>query len=134
MKRLDRILLVEDDDIANALHKLLLNRAGLASDIVITRDGREALNYLKECQASAAAYPDLIFLDIKMPLVNGFEFLEAFAKTRAGLSRRLPVVMLSSSLNEADVEKAYSLGADLFLDKPLNQDKLEEVWGKLFAA
>ena len=80
MNSYQTILLVEDDETTNFLHRRLLNRMAAADNIAQAGNGEEAINYLRTLAAGPGHTPLLILLDIKMPVMDGFEFLEAFEK------------------------------------------------------
>jgi two-component system response regulator len=105
------LLLVDDDEADVAIALLALARAGLAERAVIARDGQEALEYLSHTAVS----PRLILLDLRMPRVGGLELLRRI-RADARL-RQTPVVMLSSSSLEADVDASYREGANSFVRK-----------------
>jgi two-component system response regulator len=112
------VLLVEDnaDDVALMLR--VLTRAGVVGrdEIVVTRDGAQALEFLFGPDVGARALPRVILLDLKMPRVGGLEVLRqvrADARTRV-----LPVVVLTSSDEERDVRASYQLGANSYVRKP----------------
>jgi CheY-like chemotaxis protein len=125
--RLDEIdiLLVEDnqDDMDLALHAL--RRENLANKIFVARDGEEALDFLF-CRAAFAERsfdtpPKLILLDLKLPKVDGIEVLRQIKSDDR--TRTIPLVILTSSKEERDIVKGYSLGANSFLQKPVDFDQ-----------
>ena len=114
------ILLVEDDKRDLELTLIALERSQLANDVIVVRDGAEALDYLKREGLFAdrtEGNPAVILLDLKLPKVNGLEVLEAVRATAA--LRSVPVVMLTSSQEEADVLKSYQLGVNAYVVKPV---------------
>jgi two-component system, response regulator len=120
------VLLVEDnaDDVALMLR--VFARAGVlgAHEIVVTRDGAEALEFLFGADAGAHALPRAIFLDLKMPRVDGLEVLR---RVRADARTRLtPVVVLTSSDEERDVRESYHLGANSYVRKPEDSSRFSE--------
>ncbi len=119
IEKMDKVLLVEDDETANFLSKIVLEKAGL-KDINVVWNGKEACEYLqKRC-------PDIIFLDIKMPVMDGWEFLDE--KYNRGLCRKVKVAMLSSSIRLEDKEKAKDYDCVVtYLEKPLTVEKVERV-------
>ncbi|WP_457556375.1 response regulator [Candidatus Pyrohabitans sp.] len=112
------ILLVEDsqDDIELTLRAFRKNNLG--NSIHIARDGREALEFLKQVEEGRAQTPGLILLDLKLPGVDGIEVLR-YIKSRPSL-RRIPVVMLTTSKNDRDIETCYDLGANSYIVKPVS--------------
>ncbi len=121
MKRLRRILLVEDSLNDIDLTLAALEEHHLANEVVVTRDGEEALDYLYRRGQYAGVdtpLPAVVLLDIKMPKVNGIEVLRQM-KSDASL-RSLPVVMLTSSKEEPDLASCYQLGANAYVVKPVD--------------
>jgi len=121
MKRLRRILLVEDSLNDIDLTLAALEEHHLANEVVVTRDGEEALDYLYRRGQFASRdhnLPAVVLLDIKMPKVNGIEVLRQM-KSDAVL-KNLPVVMLTSSKEEPDLATCYDLGANAYVVKPVD--------------
>jgi CheY-like chemotaxis protein len=115
------ILLVEDDKRDLELTLVALERSQLANEVVIVRDGAQALDYLHregEHAGRAEGNPAVILLDLKLPKVNGLEVLQQVRSTD-GL-RSIPVVMLTSSHEESDVVRSYELGVNAYVVKPVD--------------
>jgi len=120
------ILLVEDNEDDIVLEQEAIADAKLVNLMHVVRDGEEALSYLRrQGRYQDAQRPGLILLDINMPRKNGFEVLNEM-KADAALMH-IPVVMLTTSDNEADVVKSYAKGACSFITKPMDFDKFGEV-------
>lgn len=118
---LKRILLAEDDprDVELALQGL--REKGLANEIQVVNDGEAALDFLYRRGAWAdrdPGHPALVLLDLKMPLVSGIEVLEAMRQDDN--LRRIPVVVMTSSREEADLARAYELGCNAYVVKPVD--------------
>ena len=139
MADLRPILLVEDNPKDIELTLAALARCQLANDIVVARDGAEALDYLYsrgQYQERAPGDPAVVLLDLKLPKVDG---LEVLAKIKAdGLTRSIPVVMLTSSREESDLVRSYELGVNAFVVKPVDFNRFFEAiqdlgmfWGVL---
>ncbi len=114
------ILLVEDDKRDLELTLVALERSQLANEVVIVRDGAQALDYLRregDHVSRAEGNPAVILLDLKLPKVNGLEVLEAVRGHP--VLRSIPVVMLTSSQEESDVLKSYELGVNAYVVKPV---------------
>ena len=128
---LEEILLVDDSEADNFLHKRVIKKVGCSARVEVREDGREALEYLDSTRGTDPPLPSLIFLDLNMPAVDGWEFLEAYQK-RDG--RRPPIiVMLTTSHNPDDRTRAesHSCVSD-FLTKPLTPESLQAVLDKFF--
>jgi CheY-like chemotaxis protein len=115
------ILLVEDDKRDLELTLIALERSQLANDVVIVRDGAQALDYLNregDHAGRAEGNPAVILLDLKLPKVNGLEVLRIVRATES--LRSVPVVMLTSSHEESDVLRSYELGVNAYVVKPVD--------------
>jgi two-component system response regulator len=111
------ILLVEDRPINVALTRRAFTKSGCTHPLVVARDGLQALELLGLGTDEVPALPALVLLDLNLPMVDGLEVLERVRSNPR--TRRLPVVILSSSLDEHDVSAAYRLGANSYLQKPI---------------
>lgn len=114
------ILLVEDNPHDLELTLIALERSQLANEVVIMRDGAEALNYLQRTgdhAGRADGNPAVLLLDLKLPKVDGLEVLKIVRETPE--LRSIPVVMLTSSREEPDLLKAYELGVNAYVVKPV---------------
>jgi len=112
-------LLIDDDYISNFIADHLLNKHKICKNITISRNGDEALNYLQETKA----VPELIFLDINMPVLDGIEFIETFQKYNRDESKT-KIVIYTTSLNHQDLELFKLAGFKYFTVKPLREETL----------
>lgn len=118
------VLLVDDDVICNMICRKILERTGLVTEIQVAMNGEEALNVFNECFSGLRSHPDIILLDLNMPVMDGFSFLQAFIKMPQMHRNKVRIVILSSSMDARDILKAESMGADHYLTKPLTEEKL----------
>jgi two-component system response regulator len=118
------ILLVEDnpDDVELAL--LALQASGMESEAIVARDGQEALDFLLTYRSPSEDRPEVVLLDLKLPLIDGFEVLRQLRANEA--TRFLPVVILSSSREERDLIACYELGANSYIQKSLDFSRFTE--------
>jgi CheY-like chemotaxis protein len=120
------VLVVEDDPYDAKLIVRAIEKARMLNPVEIVRDGEAAIEYLtgQDPYADRPRYPlpVLILLDLKLPKLDGFEVLQ-WIRSQSGL-RRVPVVVLTSSSISADVGRAYDLGANSYLVKPVGADEL----------
>jgi CheY-like chemotaxis protein len=137
-KKLSSILLIDDDEFMNLLNARLIERAGITEHIQICYTGEEALDYIThkgkftdgECDY---LQPDIIFLDVNMPGINGWEFLEEYKMLNRFQKGNLIVVMLTTSLNPDDEEMANTITEITeFRHKPLTEEMLGEIIEKYF--
>lgn len=133
--KINCILLIDDDEPTNFLNQMILESFDIANHIRIAENGSKALEYLKKSAGGDEDYPcpDMIFLDINMPAMNGWEFLEYYATIDANHKADVVVVMLTTSLNPDDKTKADE-NPDVtgFESKPLTPEKLQKLLGKYF--
>lgn len=122
-------MLIDDNPNDNFFHERIISRANCAETVVIKETALEALACIKKGEVR----PDLIFLDVNMPAMTGWEFLEEYNRLEADMHCRVVVVMLTSSTETEDKKKAASMDivAD-FQTKPLTKPKLQEVLDKHF--
>ena len=107
-RKLDCILLVDDDKATNFLNKRLLKKMGVTDCIQIARNGAEGIEYLLKSANDKDGYPwpDFILLDINMPLGNGWEFLEEYEKLSTDINKSTVILMLTTSLRDNDQNRA----------------------------
>ena len=130
---LKSILLVEDDEATNFLHQLVIKRAGVAENIHVAINGKKALEYINAAVAGEHPMPDLILLDINMPIMNGWEFLDEYRRLPAQHKEKMKLVVLTASLNPADETRALAYAEVFtFKFKPLTKDILLEIVANYF--
>lgn len=126
-EKLNRILLVDDDEATNAYNKAMVIAAEVAKDVTISDSGRKALEFLKSEKDGEHPQPAIIFLDINMPGMDGWEFLDEYNQLLNGQKADVVVVMLTTSLDPDDKLKAAELGTKGFLRKPLTPERVQEI-------
>jgi DNA-binding response OmpR family regulator len=120
MEKLGRILLVEDDHRDVELSMTALEEYKLANEVVIARDGQQALDYLYcrgEFKSRIKENPAVILLDLKLPKINGLEVLQQIRSDE--WLKMIPVVVLTSSQEEKDMVRSYTLGVNAYVVKPV---------------
>ncbi len=105
-KKLNCVLLVDDDDDCHFFNQRLLNKLDCTEQISIVNNGKEALDYLSKAILGAATLPELILLDLNMPLIDGWEFLDEFEKMDQNICGKIVIIILTTSIHPADKEKA----------------------------
>jgi CheY-like chemotaxis protein len=127
MKQVEYIVLIDDDDITNRLHCMLLEDLNVAKSIHVATEGEEALDFLDQLFEEKQLEPKccLVFLDINMPGLSGFELLEAIAQ-REKLAQALQVYLLTSSSSRRDIDMAARYDVAGYLDKPLTEEKIRQ--------
>lgn len=128
MKKEPVILLVEDNPDDEELTRLALQESNLTNQLFVARDGQEALEWLfcegQHADREPCFIPSLILLDLKLPKKTGLEVLEAIRSNER--TRRMPVVILTSSKEEQDVIHGYNLGANSYIQKPVDFEQFTQ--------
>ncbi len=128
--KLKHILLVDDSRATNFIHEIVIKETGLVEVISIVENGMEALNYLQD---QKNLKPDLILLDINMPKMNGWEFLEKYELLDVNMKAEVVLVMLTTSMNPEDESKAARFSeVSGFENKSLSKEKFEAIVEKYF--
>ena len=129
-KNINLVMLVDDNDTDNFISRRIIEITKFAQDVIIKNSGKSALEYLEENKTSPDTLPELIFLDINMPIVDGFVFLYEFEKFEDLLKDKCKVIILSSSDNKRDIDKIVNNDHVIkFITKPLTENALEDVRG-----
>lgn len=125
---LSTVLLVEDDKVTNLLHTRMIDRSGLVDHVDIATDGMAALEYLKVRTLKGAPLPEVILLDINMPRMDGFEFLQEYVKLDTDAQTVKPmIIMLSTSVLRADEERAEAdPNVFRYISKPIHAEDIGE--------
>lgn len=122
------VMLVDDNEIDNIINEKIIESNQFADKILVRQTGQDALDYLKEHENNDNALPDIIFLDINMPIMDGFQFLDEFEKMHANIHAKCKVIMLSSSISPKDIDRAASrIHVKKYLNKPLNSRYLQAI-------
>jgi CheY-like chemotaxis protein len=134
---LDLVLLVDDDETTNYLNERLLNEMQVAKEILVLKNGKEALEYLARSSASPLdpkyKRPNLIFLDIKMPVMDGFTFLEEYEKRGLDTGDHMIILMLTSSASFYDLERLKNFEkVKKHFSKALTKHDVREIMNEFF--
>lgn len=131
-KKINCILLVDDSPADNEFHTIIINKAEVCNHVRVAEDGVKAIEYIMNSAkpVNEAEYPkaDIVFLDINMPRMNGFEFLEAYHALDTQYKSGIVIVMLTTSLNPDDRDRALNSGeVTEFQNKPLTKAMLDKI-------
>jgi CheY-like chemotaxis protein len=130
--KLERVLLVDDDEISNHVSRSAIQRVKMANQIVIKSDGKDAIEYIQNDCVQWNQFPDLIFLDLKMPGMDGFDFIKSFDKISNLIKKKIVIVILTSSQNADDIIRLRKLGNYFLINKPLTADKVIDIHHRYF--
>lgn len=128
MKKVDTVCIVDDDDIYQFTTTILLRKTELVNKIVVFSNGLKAIDFLKEEMGNKENIPDILLLDVNMPVMDGWEFLEEYLLIRSRLPKSVVIYMVSSSVDERDVLRAKSISAlSGYLVKPISSENLMDI-------
>ncbi|MEI7669950.1 MAG: response regulator [Pseudomonadota bacterium] len=128
MPKFNNVLLIDDNEVNNLLHERLIEISEFGKSIVVKQSAPEALDYLKSIASDESLFPEIIFLDIRMPIMNGFGFLDEYESMPDGIKSKAKVVMLSSTLDPEDNDRASKNPHVIkMLLKPLTMDQLSTI-------
>ncbi len=126
MKKINLACIIEDDPTHVYITKRFLNLTGLLESILICSNGKDAFTKLKAIISSGEKLPELILLDLNMPVWDGWQFLDAFKEIP--VEDKIDIYILTSSNNEADIERAKNYNIDSnYIVKPITLEKLKDV-------
>lgn len=132
-KKYHAVMLVDDNEIDNLINQKMIESSNITENIFVHSGAKSAIEFLKNieklAQGPVSLYlPEIIFLDIDMPLMDGFQFLDEFEKLSDSIKKHCKIVMLTSSLNPQDMNKAKKNQHVLkYINKPLTQDNLKKI-------
>ena len=122
------VMLVDDNEIDNIINEKIIEANSFADQILVFQTGQEALDYLREHQGDVESLPEIVFLDINMPIMDGFQFLTDFEEFPDEVRDKCKIIMLSSSISPKDIDRAASSRyVKKYLNKPLNARYLEAI-------
>jgi len=127
MPAFTKVLFIDDDYITTNICERMMKLIDFFEEFVSKRDGLQAKEYLLE---NPGALPDIIFVDLHMTVMNGWEFLEWFREWAQSNNLEIPVYVLSSSLSREDFEQAYVFKANGYIVKPMMAEHLSEICSK----
>ncbi len=128
MEKLKKILLIDDDTINNFIVINKLKNIGLVENTVSVLNGQEGIDYLQKCILENSDFPELILLDINMPILDGWGFLEEFSKLEKTYQNKTSIYMVSSSVYNEDIERSKKYSSiKMFISKPLVRERLNEI-------
>jgi CheY-like chemotaxis protein len=128
MKKIELLALVDDDDTFVFITKKIIEKTDCVKEIKVFSNGLDALNYIKENLNSEYKLPDLILLDLTMPIMDGWEFLDEFTQLKTEKTNKIIIYICSSSISPNDIIKAEKISVvSDFIIKPLTRDKFTQM-------
>ncbi len=132
MERVKQLALVDDDDVFVYLTKKTIQKTNRVDSIKVFENGLDALNFLKEHSGEVDELPDIIFLDLSMPIMDGWQFLAEFEKINPKMGKEIHIYICSSSISPEDLamSKSFREVSD-FIIKPIYKEKLIDLINNL---
>jgi response regulator of citrate/malate metabolism len=131
MSKINCVLLIEDDDVTNFVNNRIIKGLKISEKINLAHNGEEAFNFVKNfAMLNDNSGPELILLDLNMPVADGFEFIHAFKELRLSNSEKIKIIVLTTSSHEEDISKIIKDKNIGYINKPLTEDKLLSVLWK----
>jgi CheY-like chemotaxis protein len=130
-KKYRTVMLIDDNEIDNLINQKMIEAASITENIYTHTGAKSAIEFLRNMEKLDLAdqvLPDIIFLDIDMPLMDGFQFLDEFEKLNNATKKKCKIVMLTSSINPQDFTRSKKyLNVKLYLNKPLSHDSISSL-------
>jgi CheY-like chemotaxis protein len=124
MKTINTLYLVDDDNIFQFLASEVIQSTQLVNDIKVFSNGHEAIEFLESVKDEPDKLPEVIFLDLFMPVMDGWGFLEKYTQLKPKLSKKIIIYIVSSSIDPVDIERAKSISEVMdYVVKPITRDK-----------
>lgn len=133
--KFQNILLVDDDQLDNFINSKIIEATHFSKKVCTCTSGKSAIEFLNNIISADSKfhnlYPEVVFIDLNMPLMDGFQLIDFFIKNQAQRLNNPKIVILTSSISPADMQKAEQMSSEIiFLSKPLTQAMLEQVSSK----
>jgi len=125
---INRIAIIDDDEICQFLHKEIILKSGVVGSVKEFSNGLDAIKFLQVNHSKSDVLPEIIFLDLNMPTMDGFAFIEAYKKVAPTLHQKIKIFVLSSSVAKADIDCIKGIPEiSEYIVKPLKKAKFEEI-------
>ena len=131
MKKIKLTYLIDDDEIYIFTTKKLINKVGFCEEIAVFQNGKEAIDAIKFTLRNKNELPDVILLDLNMPIMDGWQFLDEFIRIKS--EKQIKIYIVSSSVDPSDIERAntYNMVSN-YIIKPISREKLHEITEEVF--
>lgn len=124
--------IIDDDEIYQFMLTRLIKNNILSESIITFPDGEKAIQYFSDNKAATENIPDIIFLDINMPIMDGWQFIEEYARIKTEIKKKVLIFMLSSSLNPIDIKRANKINEiSHYILKPIKSEEIKKIFDSL---
>lgn len=131
MEKINTICLIDDDMIFRYLTQTLITKTQLVKDIDAFSNGLDAINFLKAVSINQGELPDIILLDLFMPVMDGWGFLKEYEKLQPKLTKKIPIYIVTSSIDPADIQKSKAINLVIdFIVKPMTKESFLYIMSK----
>lgn len=121
------ICLIDDDRIYQFTARRIIELVNPVQKVLSFFNGKEAIEFFSQASVGVDALPDIIFLDINMPVMNGWEFLEDYNSIKQRFPKHIAIYMVSSSIDEKDRQRSQTFGVTDYIEKPINQQMMRQI-------
>ena len=127
MKKHKTVLMIDDNDIDGFVTKKIIEKSGFAKNVILKKSAVKALEYLRSNDSLRKSFPDIIFLDLRMPEMDGFKFLDEFEKLNNNSINNCKIVVFSSSIDTDDYNRVkHNKFVKQFIRKPISMEAIKE--------
>ncbi len=128
MNKIKNLALVDDDEIFVFLTKMTIEESNIVDMVKVFRNGREAINFLNENSHDPTQLPEVLLLDLSMPVMDGWQFLEEYIVLKPRIGKKIVIYIVSSSISPDDIQKAKSINEVTdYIIKPVTKEHLVEM-------
>lgn len=125
MKKINNLALVDDDEAYTYVTRAIIQKTNLVGVIKIFNNGKEAIDFLELHSKNLSELPEVILLDLSMPIMDGWQFLEEFAALKPRIGKKITIYVVSSSISPADIKRAAGISeVSDYIIKPITQERL----------
>lgn len=128
MKKIDNLCIVDDDEAFKFLTSMIIEESNRVEKIMTFSNGRETIEFLESVKNQPEKLPEIILLDLNMPIMDGWEFLDKYICMKPRIGKKITIYIVSSSINPKDIQRAKLIGeVSDFIIKPVTEEKFHEL-------